>query len=160
MNFKIYVADLAEYNNGNLVGKWLDFNNYSDSSEVEEEIQNMLNKNGNEEFAIHDYENDLNLEINEYDNVDELFDIYELCDDDENLVKAIIEIHGSEELVNIGNYYLLYDIDDEYDVGEYYAEFLELCETTERYFNYKSFGRDILMDGGSWLTDFGLLCEQ
>ena len=47
--FKIYVAELAKYNEGRLVGEWLDFENYSDGEEVLEDIQNMLNENNNED---------------------------------------------------------------------------------------------------------------
>ncbi len=66
---KIYVADLAEYNNGNLVGKWITLPNDNLWSEVQE----MLGSN--EEWAIHDYE--APFSISEYADLDELNTIAE-----------------------------------------------------------------------------------
>lgn len=60
---KIYVADLAAYNEGKLIGEWLDLDDYSSGSEVMEAIDDLLKKWSadqgveREEYAIHDIEN-------------------------------------------------------------------------------------------------------
>ena len=54
---RIYVADLEAYNNGRLVGEWLDLSDYNDADELMDAIQDVLKKSGGEEYAIHDYEN-------------------------------------------------------------------------------------------------------
>lgn len=60
---KIYVADLAAYNEGNLVGEWLDLSDYSSGEEIMEAIHKLLKqwskkaKVKREEYAIHDAEN-------------------------------------------------------------------------------------------------------
>lgn len=54
---RIYVADLEAYNNGRLVGEWLDLDDYNDADELMDAIQDVLKKSGGEEYAIHDYEN-------------------------------------------------------------------------------------------------------
>jgi len=53
---RIYVADLEAYNNGRLVGEWLDLSDYNDADELMDAIQDVLKKSGGEEYAIHDVE--------------------------------------------------------------------------------------------------------
>lgn len=60
---KIYVADLAAYNEGKLIGEWLDLDDYTSGSEVMGAIHDLLKKwsadqgTEREEYAIHDIEN-------------------------------------------------------------------------------------------------------
>ena len=60
---KIYVADLAAYNEGALVGEWLDLTDYSSGEEVVAAIHELLKEWSKEagvereEYAIHDTEN-------------------------------------------------------------------------------------------------------
>jgi len=62
-NARIYVADLAAYNEGKLIGEWLDLDDYSSGSEVMDAIKELMEKwskeqgEDREEYAIHDYEN-------------------------------------------------------------------------------------------------------
>jgi antirestriction protein len=53
---RIYVADLEAYNNGRLVGEWLDLADYNNADELMDAIQDVLKKSGGEEYAIHDVE--------------------------------------------------------------------------------------------------------
>lgn len=63
-NPRIYVASLSDYNNGRLEGKWFDFDDYSDASELMGAITEMLDEitkkyndgEEREEWAVHDYE--------------------------------------------------------------------------------------------------------
>ena len=93
METRIYVADLACYNNGLLVGGWIDL----PSIDIDEEIKEILEKGtearkeakvydgvDSEEYAIHDSE--APFEIGEYDNVNkvnELAEAFEDYDDDD-----------------------------------------------------------------------------
>jgi len=63
---RIYVADLEAYNNGRLVGEWLDLSDYNDADELMDAIQDVLKKSGGEEYAIHDYENFPSILYSEY----------------------------------------------------------------------------------------------
>ncbi len=62
-NPKIYIADLAAYNEGKLIGEWIDLSSMDSGSEVMEAIQEFLDAQSEEqgvereEYAIHDYEN-------------------------------------------------------------------------------------------------------
>ena len=54
---KIYVADLAAYNNGILHGIWIDATD--DLDDIQEQVNEMLASSPEEmaeEYAIHDYE--------------------------------------------------------------------------------------------------------
>jgi len=63
MTPRIYIADLAEYNSGRLVGAWIDTAG-KDAEDLQNEIGEIL-KPGNEEWAIHDHEGFGNL-LGEY----------------------------------------------------------------------------------------------
>ncbi len=54
---RIYVADLAAYNNGKLLGVWIDAT--QDPDDIQEQIYEMLvnsSEGFSEEYAIHDNE--------------------------------------------------------------------------------------------------------
>jgi len=88
---RIYIADLAEYNAGNLKGIWIDLPN----ANLWNEVQEMLGTN--EEWSIHDY--DLPFSISEYEDLDELNTLAEKYEDlDETDIKKInflIENNGA-----------------------------------------------------------------
>lgn len=60
---KVYIADLAAYNEGELVGEWLDLSEFGSGEEVMEKISELLKQwseesdEEREEFAVHDMEN-------------------------------------------------------------------------------------------------------
>lgn len=68
MDIRIYVADLAAYNNGRLHGAWIDAT--QDAEDIAAEVRAMLAKSpepGAEEWAIHDFEGFAPLSLSEYD---------------------------------------------------------------------------------------------
>jgi len=70
-NPRIYVASLADYNNGILHGTWIDAT--QDTSALHADIVAMLanSPTGNaEEFAVHDYEGFGQYRVGEYDSLD------------------------------------------------------------------------------------------
>ena len=96
---KIYITDLAAYNNGFLIGKWITLP--TEDKEIKEEIKQILQEGSkacgenqiHEEFFISDYEWDLGIkimEIDEWENIYELNSSLELLIDlDEYKLKAI-----------------------------------------------------------------------
>lgn len=60
---RVYIADLAAYNEGKLIGEWIDLSDYGSSEEVMDKIKELLNKWSKEqgvereEYAVHDAEN-------------------------------------------------------------------------------------------------------
>lgn len=67
---RIYVASLADYNDGRLVGAWLDANQEPD--ELEDDVQTMLATMampGAEEWAIHDHSGFGAFRLHEYESL-------------------------------------------------------------------------------------------
>lgn len=74
---QIYIANLDAYNSGNLKGEWIELP--TENKKIQEIILRQ-SKNGQSDFAIHDYE--LPFEIGEYT---DLIKVNKLCETIENL---------------------------------------------------------------------------
>ncbi len=71
MEPKIYVADLAAYNNGILHGVWIDAT--QDLNDIQDQVNKMLSESpeqGAEEYALHDYEGFYGVELSEYEGLE------------------------------------------------------------------------------------------
>lgn len=69
----IYVASLADYNNGVLHGKWIDAAREPEA--IQADINDILDSSREpdaEEWAIHDYEQFGRWRVNEYDSIDQV----------------------------------------------------------------------------------------
>lgn len=132
---KIYLADLNKYNEGYLVGKWIDLpceNTYLDS------IINKLTNNGQTDYAIHDYE--LPFNISEYTDP---YKINSLCEHLYNSNTAInkylinhIEYSNGIDILDIEPYEISNYIEDIYTIEaitdyefaqNYMYEYYESC---------------------------------
>ena len=164
---KIYVADLAEYNNGRLVGKWLDLSDYSSGAEVMEAIQEMLDEQTkkdkfgdvHEEYAIHDFEGFPRSFYSEYmgeSDFDQLYEIAKVADDAnlpldvlmkamsdlgyEDNAKRVADEYSSSIPASMGNEWRDFAYEWVDSVG------IEGVSNIESYFDYEEFGSDIRMD--------------
>lgn len=68
---RIYVADLADYNAGELRGFWVD----ATDDDLGEQTVAFLAERGHEEHAIHDHEGFFGLAIGEYDSLERVHDL-------------------------------------------------------------------------------------
>ena len=156
---RIYVADLASYNNGKLHGVWVDAT--QDLEGIKRAVQNMLKDSPEEwaeEYAIHDYEGFEGVSLNEYERLESA-----------HKLAVFIEEHGA-----LGAEVLSYwcnDIEDaekaleEGYSGQYesladYAQ--ELTESTsdvpkhlELYIDYEKMGRDMEFCGDIYTIEIG-----
>lgn len=92
---KIYVADLEAYNNGKLVGEWLDLSDYNDAEELMDAIQDFLKTSGGEEYAIHDYENLPSSMYSEYmgeKDFQQIYDMMDLAKDKDLPLDVVMEV--------------------------------------------------------------------
>tara|TARA_Y100000310_G_scaffold248829_1_gene254790 strand:- start:689 stop:1216 length:528 start_codon:yes stop_codon:yes gene_type:complete len=81
--YRVYVACLASYNNGNLYGKWLSVSGKS-GEEIQEEIDEILKESpepGAEEWAIRDHEFGKILGNDENPDLDSLGELAELLEE-------------------------------------------------------------------------------
>ena len=163
MDFKVYVTNLGKYNEGELIGEWINL------PATEEEIEELLNRISiNEEYEeifITDYENEFGYVVNEYDNLDELNDIaYELdnlTDYEKEVLKAGLELWSFEEVFdNLDDFILMEDINTDYDLGYYWIEEsgcynLDNLGNLRNYIDYEAFGRDIRLETDGGFTSYG-----
>lgn len=186
---KLYLANLGKYNEGILKGEWVELP--LSETELEEAMVNIgvahYDNEGNfvpyvietdengyeyvyEEYAIHDYETDLNISISEYSSLDNLNTIAEnvekyeldyvnaLLDDGAIGMKDLIEGDLEEIMQNYSFIELEPNMNEEQEVGYAYVdeiyggpEYLSK-EILERYFDYEAFGRDILLGGEGFVS--------
>lgn len=150
-DIRIYVADLAAYNNGKLHGVWI--NALDDLDEMQEQINGMLKDSPEEdaeEYAIHDYEGFDGYGLNEYEGMESTHEIACFIDGNQETGGELLNHFGGdledakkaiEENYN-GCYSSLAD----------YAE--ELTESTTEipqhlayYIDYEKMGREMELSG-------------
>lgn len=155
---RIYIADLAAYNNGYLHGVWIDATDELD--EIYKHIRTMLSKSpidNSEEWALHDYEYFGNVKLSEWENLESV-----------QKMACFIEEHGDLAIELIQHFD---NIDEaitalsEHYVGEFtslaeYAEntILDTSEIPEHlkyYIDYSSMGRDWEMSGDIFTIETG-----
>lgn len=148
---KIYVTNLKKYNEGALVGEWVDL--------PHEDIESVINKisnDGADELFITDYESELEgLEVGEYDNIETLDSIMQEVDnltDSELLAFQAYLLNGSSldealEKAIDGNYRIYYNCDNMEDVAYQVVNDCGLLdgvpEEVKIYFDYEAYGRDL-----------------
>ena len=149
----LYIANLAAYNAGYLVGEWL-------SLPASDETLNELFKaikfeNEDTEYAIHDYECFVSgISIDEYASIKKLNEVAEelegLDDYDLKKIEAYIEAYGgnfAEALEEINNYTFIEGVTLEEYAEELVDECYNLDEFAKRYFDYAAFARDLNFEG-------------
>jgi antirestriction protein len=169
---RIYIADLAEYNNGNLHGGWIDCEG-KDAGDLLQEIKDRKlvkmdpysspDDPEMNEFAIHDHEGFGDL-VGEYDGLDFVA----------NLVEKFDALHDPDNwglfrewLKNSGDYDKdAEDFEDAYQgtfesLGHWAEQFEEdtgsndIPERLKYYIDYDAIGRDAQLGGDIFTIDHG-----
>ncbi|MBQ8338894.1 MAG: antirestriction protein ArdA [Clostridia bacterium] len=173
---KIFITNLGMYNEGYLVGKWVKLPVSEDK--LDEVLEAIGINEYYEEFFISDFENEriigLSEVVSEYSSVQALNELAqrleELSDDEADKLGAVLEYEACrsvsdvlELLDELDNFDLLTDVNDDEDLGYYYAE--EYCsiaipEHIQPYFNYEAYGRDIRLESSCLYTSYGFLLDN
>ncbi len=169
---RIYIADLAAYNNGYLVGSWIDL----PSSDIWAEVQKILDQGTSirvfegvydgvpsEEWAIHDYE--APFRINEYDDLDTINKIAEEFDklDDQDIKKVsyLVNYQG-EDMIKAMQHYEDVDIYEDMSYEDLAEQLIDeswnVPEHLESYIDYSRFARELEFDYAQVGND--LYCSQ
>lgn len=165
MMMNIYLTNLGKYNEGELVGEWVQL------PISNEELQKVFERIGinkeYEEYFITDYECDF-YEIGEYESISTLNEMAEKFDDldeeQEQVVKVLMsecgyDLDGAIEKAESGDYRIYTDCNDMTDVAYAVVEecgYLDnVPETVARYFDYEAFGRDLGIEGSFHFLDNG-----
>ena len=166
---RIYITDLSAYNQGALVGKWIELPLAKEELaeaiyEVLREGERVTNSSEHEELIITDYECDY-LRIDEYCDIDRLNDIAEVVadyDDSDFLKLKFLEHEGFKTLeIILDNGINNYDVDIyDYSSNTSFTDVYELLAVDmvdeglfgcvppnfENYIDYSAIGRDLSMD--------------
>lgn len=182
---RVYIANLGKYNEGELVGQWLDLPATQDEIKavyvnigvghfVNGMYVHSLEINGvvYEETAIHDFETEIDgLEIGEYDNLNDLNSLIEAIEDldeqDLQTLQAAICYFGYDavDVIDRLDDFVLYPfIHNEEDLGYFWIEEtgcydLSHMGSLARYIDHEAFGRDIALEANGGFTDYGFIEE-
>lgn len=166
----IYINTWGNYNeNGADGGEWITLP--MDESELDETLERVAEQMGDNdpEWFVNDYEwttewsireiseNENYYELNEY--VQELDDLDEY---DQKVYLAAVEIWGHEyvEPCDVDDYRLMEGIEDEYDLGYYWAiesgcYDLKGMGNLSLYIDFEKFGRDISYETDGGFSSYG-----
>ena len=160
---KIYVADLNAYNNGRLIGEWVDLSEFDNGEEVMEKLGEIVNTwkekygDDHEEWAIHDYENFSSSLYSEYmgeDDFNKVIQVYKVSEDKgipANVLGDIMREYEPDDLEEWIDEHYEGQFDSDTDLAYHYVDVLGGIdqlgeETLQNYFDYESFGRDLAYD--------------
>lgn len=149
---KIFISNLKEYNEGQIIGEWVDL-----PCEGLEEVLDKISNNGKDELFISDYETDISgLKVAEYKDILQLNEIAEEIDnfDDEEVIifQAYLDQYANDieqalEEVRQGNYTIYENCDNMEDVAYQVVNDCGLLdgvpEEVKIYFDYEAYGRDL-----------------
>ena len=171
--FEAYITNLGKYNEGELVGETLEF------PTSPQEVQALLKHIGvdgirYEEFFITSFDGDvlgLYDYLGEYENLDELNHLACLLSelDQGELEKfeavlhtgahtsSVADIINLEQNLDCFEFYP--EIENEEDLGRYWAEDLPIPEELKDYFDYEAYGRDISINEGGHMAPGGYVVQ-
>ena len=160
---RIYLTNLGKYNEGELVGKWVDLPTTNGFDEHLEEIG--INEKY-EEWFITDYETDIDgLEIGEYSNIEELDELAVILENLQDYDKEVVEALISEgytlenALDKKDDCMIYYNCNDMEDVAREYIEqcglLNDVSDILQNYFDFEAYGRDMSYEGQFVFTSNG-----
>lgn len=153
---KGYITNLGKYNEGFLIGEWIEF------PISEEELEAVFERIGiNEEYEeifFTDWECDFETGLGEYENIDDVNELAEALEEvesnsEEDKLESIIEATGNslKESLDCMDDAIFYP---GYTLEEVAEEYVNDCLFTKdtpdifrRYFDYEAFARDLSFDG-------------
>ena len=172
---KIFLTNLGKYTEGYLIGKWVKLPISEDR--LDEVLDEIGINEYYEEYFITDCENDiigLSDVISEYSSVVTLNELAQrlemLSDADTDKLGAVLEYEACrsvskvlELLDELDDFDLLADVNDDEELGYYYAEeycSIDIPEHVQPYFNFEAYGRDIRLESSCLYTSYGFLLDN
>ena len=150
---KAYITNLGKYNEGCLVGKWIDFPIDEDDFTIELESIGVKENTMYEEWFVTDYDCslfDMYDAFGEYPNIDDINEVAEALEDHESEFTALMEVCSYTDALKYleNENYTFYEGMTLEDVAyEFVEECYDLPEIAQSYFDYKAFARDLEYDG-------------
>ena len=159
-NPKLYYGTYGKYNNGSIKGKWMDLSEYDTAEEFFEACAELHKDEHDPEFMFQDFEcfpESLYSESMSAKDVQTIIDYAKLDDDQKELVEAFYEATG----YGVGDYTIeqiedahIFTTDNssfmstEEQYGYYCVEngFIDIPENVQSYFDFESYGEDMMRD--------------
>ena len=166
MKISAYVTNLGKYNEGELVGAWVDFP--ASDEEIAEVLARIEIGPDYEEYFITDYETDITIDgLGEYTSIDELNEIAEKLDALDDYTAEIVEAllgdgYDLDAAIDAADDCIYYDgCSNMADVAERYADETGLLDSIpdnlRYYFDFEALGRDMDLEGHFIATDSGYI---
>lgn len=173
---EVWIGNLGKYNEGELVGGWLDLP--KSNEEIEKFLRDVVGLNDEyEEYMINEYSTDLPLKVGEYDNIKNLNLIATIAENVTNMkaIEAYVESQGEMTLDELANLmeqeddiaYYSFENENEYmsseeKMGYEMAEVTGIMETLrkmgiEDYFDFESYGRSWEYNSDITILDNGYI---
>ena len=164
MSISIYLTNLRKYNEGKLVGKWIELPLWED--DLEEELKEVLD--GDEEYFIADWEAPKGFDIGEYSN---LYSLNEEAEEYEDILRD--KFGGNEEAFELAlseydNNISRYESADIYifngDMSDVAREYISTYPTQDipdiflDYFDFSAYG-EYLEESGNFVIGDGFVVE-
>lgn len=161
-DFRVFITNLGKYNEGELVGKWLDL----PCDDIEEELASIgvADDTQYEEYFITDYENGWGYEVGEYESLETLNELAEQLADvdscgDGDWLCAFMEAYNDDLEYALDNYEKSAFYPD-MSLEEVAEEIINSCynvpEELKAYIDYASYADNNLVDYTE--TEYGTIC--
>ncbi|MDA8965556.1 antirestriction protein ArdA [Pseudomonadales bacterium] len=158
-DIRIYVADLAAYNNGRLHGVWIDATEEMD--DIWAQVNQMLKSSPEgfaEEYAIHDYEGFGGYSLSEYEGLESAHNVAVFIEEHGEIVGELLNNFGGDledakkaiEENYSGCYKSLADYAEELT-----EQTAEVPENLAFYIDYERMGRDMELGGDVYTIETG-----
>ena len=155
---KAWVGNLGKYNEGDLVGRWIELP--IDEDDLEKVLESIgIDNEEYEEIFIADYDVPFDSkELGEYTSIERLNEIAERYDclrNDEkevfNEISDDFKLDEAFDIVENGDYMIYFNCDDMEDVAMQYIDETGLLDNVPgdlaNYFDYKAYGREMEISG-------------
>lgn len=155
---RIYVADLAAYNNGKLHGVWIDA--ALELDDIQDAVAKMLKASPEgfaEEYAIHDYEGFGSYRVSEYEGLESVHDVACFIEEHEELGAELqahfSSIDGARTAIDenyVGCYESVADFAEELT-----EDSVQIPESLARYIDYNAMAYDMEVGGDIFTIELG-----
>lgn len=163
---RIYVASLADYNAGRLLGRWIDADQAAEC--IREQIAEMLAESRQlvaEEWAIHDYEGFGSLRLGEFEDLERVADAACVIAEHGPLFAALVNHFGGLEYNEQARQYLEDGYCGAFDsLADYAEQLIEDCygsllndlpDFIRYHIDYERIGDDMELSGDIFTVELG-----
>lgn len=163
---RIYVASLADYNAGRLLGRWIDANQPVEC--IREQISEMLRESAEpkaEEWAIHDYDNFGELRLSEFEDLERVAEAARLMEEHGPVFAGLANHFGGASNIAEARHWMEEGYRGAFDsVAEYAEEFLTDCYADvlnklpgfiRYHIDFQGIGNDFEIGGDIFTISFG-----